>query len=55
MLQSPTGEKAPEPGMISYQSNGTKKTVPYYLKDCDLKNTPHVGDKVSYCIDNLYY
>lgn len=50
---SPTGEKVPEPGMITYQSNGTKKTIPYYLKDCDPKNTPHVGDKVEFTLSQV--
>lgn len=40
------GDHTPETGLISYQANGVKKTVPYYSKDCDLKHYPRVGDKV---------
>lgn len=36
-----------ESGLISYQANGIKKTIPYYSKDCDSKQFPRFGDKVS--------
>lgn len=32
-------------GLISYQVNGVKKTVAFYLKD--QRTTPRVGDKVN--------
>lgn len=38
---------APESGLITYQVNGVKKTVPFYSKDCDMKHYPRLGDKVS--------
>lgn len=37
-----------ESGMISYQVNGAKKTVAFYLKD--LRSTPRMGDKVEFNI-----
>jgi hypothetical protein len=48
ILQSPgNGEKSSESGVINYQVNGTKKTIFFYSKDCDPKNFPRIGDKVS--------
>jgi hypothetical protein len=42
------GEKSStESGVINYQVNGTKKTIFFYSKDCDPKNFPRIGDKVS--------
>ncbi|XP_046389893.1 cold shock domain-containing protein E1 [Ischnura elegans] len=39
-----------ENGLISYTLNGMKKTVPFYPKECDSKNVPHVGDKVEFVL-----
>jgi len=36
-----------ESGIINYEVNGTKKTIFFYSKDCDPKNFPRIGDKVS--------
>ena len=36
-----------ESGVINYEVNGTKKTIFFYSKDCDPKNFPRIGDKVS--------
>lgn len=53
--QSPgSNEKPPEPGTITYQCSGTKKTVSFYYKDCDPRNTPHLGDKVSVAYQHLF-
>lgn len=49
-----SGDHTPESGLISYQANGVKKTVPYYSKDCDTKHYPRVGDKVRRCIFTVY-
>lgn len=43
-------EKLSEPGIISYQVNGTKMTINFLAKDCDMKNFPRVGDKVEFNI-----
>ncbi|XP_075229426.1 cold shock domain-containing Unr isoform X2 [Lycorma delicatula] len=52
-IQSPgNGDKPPESGIISYQSNGSKKTIAYYVKDCD-KGTPHEGDKVEFNVSQV--
>ncbi|XP_063227409.1 cold shock domain-containing protein E1-like isoform X2 [Bacillus rossius redtenbacheri] len=50
--QSPanTTEKSGEPGVIQYQTNGTKKSLFFLPKDCDPKNLPRVGDKVEFNI-----
>jgi hypothetical protein len=46
------GEKSStESGVINYQVNGTKKMIFFYSKDCDPKNFPRIGDKVSITID----
>lgn len=45
-LNGHNGEHVTDSGLISYQANGAKKTVPFYSKDCDLKHYPRVGDKV---------
>ncbi|XP_049813470.1 cold shock domain-containing protein E1-like isoform X1 [Schistocerca nitens] len=45
-----TTEKSGEMGVISYQANGTKKTVNFLARDCDIKNYPRVGDKVDFNI-----
>lgn len=44
-MQNGTNESS-EPGFISYNVNGVKKTIAYYTKDCDIKHLPRVGDKV---------
>lgn len=49
-LSPSNGEKAPESGTITYQTNGNKKTIPFYIKDCDHKVVPHLGDKVEFNI-----
>jgi hypothetical protein len=38
-----------ESGVINYEVSGTKKTIFFYSKDCDPKNFPRTGDKVSNC------
>ncbi|XP_054273916.1 cold shock domain-containing protein E1 isoform X2 [Macrosteles quadrilineatus] len=52
-LSPGSNEKPPEPGTITYQSNGTKKTIPFYYKDCDPRNTPHQNDKVEFSISQV--
>lgn len=52
---SKTGEngikgKDADPGVISYQLNGTTETINFYIKDCDIRNIPKVGDKVEFNI-----
>lgn len=42
-----------ESGIITYQFYNTKKTIPYYAKDCDIKNFPRVGDKVQFNINQV--
>ncbi|KAF2881106.1 hypothetical protein ILUMI_25072 [Ignelater luminosus] len=42
-----------ESGLISYQVNGIKKTIPYYSKDCDSKQFPRFGDKVQFNINQV--
>ncbi|KAJ1525069.1 hypothetical protein ONE63_009914 [Megalurothrips usitatus] len=37
-------------GTITYNSSGDKKTIAYYLKDCDHKYLPKVGDQVEFDI-----
>ncbi|XP_044257145.1 cold shock domain-containing protein E1 [Tribolium madens] len=55
--RSPTknqnGEHAPESGLITYQANGVKKTIPFYSKDCDMKNYPRLGDKVEFNVNQV--
>lgn len=46
------GEVA-ESGLISYQTNGTKKTISFYYKDCDAKHFPRIGDKVQFNINQI--
>nr|CAH7723561.1 unnamed protein product [Callosobruchus chinensis] len=49
--RSPTKEKNGdngEPGLIGYALNGVKKTITFYMKDCDAKHLPRIGDKVQY-------
>ncbi|XP_026474088.1 cold shock domain-containing protein E1-like [Ctenocephalides felis] len=45
------GPPVPEGGMISYQSNGQKKSVPFFAKDCDRQ--PRMGDKVDFNISQV--
>lgn len=45
------GPIVPEGGMISYQSNGQKKSVPFFAKDCDRQ--PRIGDKVEFNISQV--
>lgn len=46
--KSQNGEHTiPESGLITYQSNGVKKTIVFYSKDCDMKHYPRIGDKVT--------
>ncbi|XP_018335937.1 cold shock domain-containing protein E1 isoform X2 [Agrilus planipennis] len=43
-------------GLISYQTTnggGTKKTVPFYLKDCEIKPFPRLGDKVQFNLNQV--
>lgn len=47
------GENVPEPGMITYQVNGTKKNIPFYAKDVDVKQFPRFGDKVNFNISQV--
>ncbi|CAH0547495.1 unnamed protein product [Brassicogethes aeneus] len=47
------GEPAVESGIITYQIYGTKKTIPYYSKDCDIKHYPRTGDKVEFNINQV--
>lgn len=43
-----------EAGTITYQAwGGTKKTIAFYLKDCDAKHCPRVGDKVQFNINQV--
>lgn len=45
--QTGNGDHLAEAGQISYQSGEGKKTVVFFLKDCDPKQFPKFGDKVS--------
>lgn len=47
------GDHTPDTGLISYQVNGVKKTVPYYSKDCDMKHYPRMGDKVQFNLNQI--
>lgn len=51
--QNGHAEHIPESGLISYQANGVKKTIPFYSKDCDTKHFPRLGDKVLSAAINL--
>lgn len=51
--QNGNGDHTVESGMVSYQLNGIKKTVPFYSKDCDLKQFPRFGDKVQFNVNQI--
>nr|CAI5834801.1 unnamed protein product [Callosobruchus analis] len=54
--RSPTKEKNGEngePGLIGYALNGVKKTITFYVKDCDVKHLPRIGDKVQFNINQV--
>ena len=40
-------------GKIVYELNGLQLSIPLYASDCDLRNTPKVGDKVQFNINQL--
>ena len=40
-------------GKIVYELNGLQLSIPLYAGDCDLRNTPKVGDKVQFNINQL--
>ncbi|XP_050309482.1 cold shock domain-containing protein E1 isoform X2 [Anthonomus grandis grandis] len=42
-----------EPGLIGYTVNGIKKTITFYVKDCDVKHLPRIGDKVRFDINQV--
>nr|CAI5834802.1 unnamed protein product [Callosobruchus analis] len=55
--RSPTKEKNGEngePGLIGYALNGVKKTITFYVKDCDVKHLPRIGDKVQYITVEIF-
>uniref|UniRef100_T1JCJ5 Cold shock domain-containing protein E1 n=1 Tax=Strigamia maritima TaxID=126957 RepID=T1JCJ5_STRMM len=40
-----------EPGTISYRNDdGGEETICFYIKDCDIRNVPKLGDKVEFSI-----
>ena len=45
--------KAEGAGKIVYELNGLQLSIPLYAGDCDLRNTPKVGDKVQFNINQL--
>uniref|UniRef100_A0A4D5R9V6 Cold shock domain-containing protein E1 n=1 Tax=Scolopendra viridis TaxID=118503 RepID=A0A4D5R9V6_SCOVI len=42
--------KESEPGIIFFQLNGEKESINFYIKDCDIRNVPKLGDKVEFNI-----
>lgn len=50
---SPGSEKPPEPGVITYTLDGAKKTISFYHKDCETRNSPHQGDKVEFNVSQV--
>merc|ERR1719259_422938 len=40
-------------GKIVYELNGLQLSIPLYAADCDVRNTPRVGDKVQFNINQL--
>jgi hypothetical protein len=41
------GEKSGEDlGLVSYQVNGIMEHVPFQSKECDIRNSPRLGDEV---------
>ncbi|KAH1003441.1 cold shock domain-containing protein E1 [Dendroctonus ponderosae] len=52
-MQNGTTNETSEPGFISYNVNGIKKTIAYYTKDCDIKHLPRVGDKVQFDVNQV--
>merc|ERR1719391_1805718 len=40
-------------GKIVYELNGLQLSIPLYASDCDLRNTPKLGDKVQFNINQL--
>ncbi|XP_060521185.1 cold shock domain-containing protein E1 [Cylas formicarius] len=51
--QNAYGGETNEPGLIGYTFNGTKKTISFYAKDCDVKHLPRIGDKVRFDINQM--
>ena len=42
------GEKSGDDlGLVSYQVGGIMEHVPFHAKECDLRNSPRLGDEVS--------
>lgn len=35
-----------EPGLIGYLKDGQQKSIIFFVKDCDPKSIPNLGDKV---------
>lgn len=35
-----------EPGLIGYLKDGQQKSIIFFIKDCDPKSIPNLGDKV---------
>ncbi|XP_023030354.1 cold shock domain-containing Unr isoform X2 [Leptinotarsa decemlineata] len=48
-----SAEAAVESGLITYNVDGEKKTIPFYSKDCNLKHFPRTGDKVRFSINQV--
>ncbi len=44
------GERsADDMGLVSYQLNGIMEHVPFQMRECDVRNSPRLGDEVSAC------
>ena len=33
-------------GLVSYQLNGIMEHVPFQMRECDVRNSPRLGDEV---------
>lgn len=51
--QNGSVETVNECGLIGYSMSGIKKTIPFYVKDCNPKQYPRVGDKVQFNINQV--